>query len=260
LFGRDEVIRSCTANYVTDAILRRENLDRYDDRLRVETNLIDSFGLLIEFIAKHTLDRFFIIDNRNISVRDQMAREIVSNSLAHREYASTVPAQIIIERDRIVSQNWCRSTRPGKIDPQAFTPVPKNPLISNFFVNIGYADQLGSGVRNLYKYTEIYCGREPELIEGDMFKTIVPITAKTTASEKRRGNVGETSEKNAEPNAIQLRIIELIRADNTVTIEALSERLSVTPRSIERNIKQIKELGLIDRKGGDRGGYWEILK
>ncbi|GHV84880.1 hypothetical protein AGMMS50230_04880 [Spirochaetia bacterium] len=58
LFGRD------------DAVLRKENLDRYDDRLRVETNLIDSYSLLMEFVAKHTLDRFFLVDDKNISVRN----------------------------------------------------------------------------------------------------------------------------------------------------------------------------------------------
>jgi len=42
-------------------------------------------------------------------------------------------------------------------------------------VNIGRADKLGSGVRNLYKYTKIYSGNEPELIEGDVFKTIIPL-------------------------------------------------------------------------------------
>ena len=31
-------------------------------------------------------------------------------------------------------------------------------------------------MRNLYKYTKIYSGGEPELIEGDVFKTIVPLS------------------------------------------------------------------------------------
>jgi ATP-dependent DNA helicase RecG len=49
LFGRDEVIRSCTTNYVTDAICRKEDTDRYDDRLMVTTNLIDAYEQLIDF-------------------------------------------------------------------------------------------------------------------------------------------------------------------------------------------------------------------
>jgi len=175
LFGREELIRACTPNYVTDAICRRENLDRYDDRLMVRSNLIDAYDELIAFIGKHTLDKFFLVGGQNVSVRSWIARELVSNILVHREYSSAYPAKIIIERDRIVTENWCLPKAPGRIDPNAFTPYPKNPLLASFFVNIGRADVLGSGVRNLYKYTKIYSGGEPELVEGDVFKTVVPL-------------------------------------------------------------------------------------
>ena len=48
-------------------------------------------------------------------------------------------------------------------------------MLSHFFVNIGRADVLGSGVRNLYRFTKLYSGGEPELVDGDIFKTIVPL-------------------------------------------------------------------------------------
>lgn len=54
-------------------------------------------------------------------------------------------------------------------------PNSKNPLIASFFRNIGYADQLGSGVRNLFKYSKYYSGQEPKFIEGDVFRIIVPL-------------------------------------------------------------------------------------
>lgn len=53
LFGKDEVICSCVSEYVTDAIYRVENADRYDDRLQISTNLIESYDKLMEFVAKH---------------------------------------------------------------------------------------------------------------------------------------------------------------------------------------------------------------
>ncbi|MDR2355331.1 MAG: putative DNA binding domain-containing protein [Clostridiales Family XIII bacterium] len=177
LFGREEVIRSCLPGYVTDCILRRDNLDRYDDRLRVSCNLIEAFDRIMDFIEKHTLDKFFIEGVQSVSVRSKIARELVSNTLAHREFTSAAPARVIIERDRIVTDNRCLPKYPGKLDAETFMPQPKNPLIANFFVNIGYADTLGSGVRNLYKYTKIYSGGEPELIEGDVFRTIVPLVS-----------------------------------------------------------------------------------
>ena len=175
LFGRDDVIRSCAPGYETDALVRRKNTDRYDDRLIVGTNLIDAYDMLIDYIAKHTMDRFFLVDNLRVSVRSWIAREIVSNTLVHRDYSKGYPATVVIESDRIYAENWSRANRYGRIDPHNFTPEPKNPIIARFFVNIGRADRLGSGVRNLYKYTKIYSGGEPELIEGDVFKTIVPL-------------------------------------------------------------------------------------
>lgn len=136
------------------------------------------------FIAKHTDDKFFLIDNVNTSVRDIIAREVVSNILVHREYSSAFPAKLIIEPDRITTENWNRSQYPGKIDPAAFTPYPKNPLLSKFFMNIGRAEALGSGVRNLYKYCRIYCGGEPELEEGDVFRIFIPLK-----TDEERGSV-----------------------------------------------------------------------
>lgn len=41
-------------------------------------------------------------------------------------------------------------------------------------------DELGSGVRNIYKYNKIYSGAEPTFIEGDIFKTIIPLTSQVT--------------------------------------------------------------------------------
>ena len=37
------------------------------------------------------------------------------------------------------------------------------------------ADQLGSGVHNLFKYSKYYSGQEPEFVEGDVFKIVVPL-------------------------------------------------------------------------------------
>lgn len=53
LLGKDEVIQNVCPTYETDALIRRVNLDRYDDREIIRTNLIDSYDLLIDFARKH---------------------------------------------------------------------------------------------------------------------------------------------------------------------------------------------------------------
>lgn len=149
---------------ILEAIFRDEHSDRYDDRLIVETNFVESYDLLTGFIAKHTNDKFFLIDGATTSVRDIISREIVGNVLVHCEFSSAFPTKIIIEPDRILTENWNRPQFPGKIDPASFTPYPKNPIIAKFFVNIGLADTFGSGTRNLYACSRIYCG-DPAVYE-----------------------------------------------------------------------------------------------
>ena len=61
------------------------------------------------------------------------------------------------------------------ISPDNFRPNPKNPIIASFFRNVGLADELGSGVRNLYRYGKLYSGKAPKLIDGDVFQIIVPL-------------------------------------------------------------------------------------
>ena len=109
----------------------------------------------MEFVAKHTSDKFCLINNISTSIRGIISREVIGNILVHRDYSSAYPAKVIIEKDWLRTENWCIPRRHGNIMSDEFTPYPKNPLIQQFFANIGRTDTIGSGVRNLYKYTPV---------------------------------------------------------------------------------------------------------
>jgi ATP-dependent DNA helicase RecG len=175
LLGHDEVIRSILPAYCTDAITRKVNLDRYDDRLLVATNLIDSYERLMGFAEKHLLDKFYLEDDTRVSLRGKITREMLVNTLIHREFTSPYIAKFIIEKDRMYVENANRAAKGGVVTLENYEPNPKNPIIASFFRNIGLADELGSGVRNLYKYGRRYSGGDPELIDGDVFRIIVPL-------------------------------------------------------------------------------------
>ena len=161
--------------YVTDALVRKVNVDRYDDREVIKTNLIESYDRLMEFGQKHLPDKFFLEDTVNKSLRNTILREMVSNVLMHREFSNSYTAKFVIEKERMYVENANRAASDGYITMDNLEPNPKNPIIASFFRNIGYADQLGSGVRNLFKYSKYYSGQAPEFIEGDVFRIIVPL-------------------------------------------------------------------------------------
>jgi len=105
LLGKDELIISALPHYRTDAILRREDIDRYDDRDDIRTNLVDSYERLMQFIAKHLNDKFYLEKDQRVSLRDTIFREIVSNILVHREFSNPFPAKLIIEKQRVFVEN-----------------------------------------------------------------------------------------------------------------------------------------------------------
>ena len=178
IFGKEELIQAALPHHKTDAILRRENLDRYDDRDDIRVNLLRSYERLLQFVAKHLNDKFYLEGKQRVNLRDKIYREAISNLLIHREFSNPFPAKLIIERNRVYIENGNKPHGNGIIDPEDFSPYPKNPKIAKFFKEIGWVDELGSGVRNIYKYNEIYSGADPEFIEGDVFKTILPLIPK----------------------------------------------------------------------------------
>lgn len=65
---------------------------------------------------------------------------------------------------------------------KTFRPFAKNPSIAKVFWEIGLADELGSGMRNSYKYTKMYSGGEPVFTEADVFTTVIPLSEAATAT------------------------------------------------------------------------------
>ena len=248
LFGKNSTIASCLPTYKTDAIFRDRNMDRYDDRLIVETNLIESYDLLMEFVQKHTDDRFFLMDNLSTSVRDKIAREVISNLLVHREFSSAFPAKLIIDKEKLYTENWNRAFTFGKLNPQNFTPYPKNPILAKFFVNIARADSLGSGVRNLYKFTKIYSDSEPTLEEGDVFKTTIPLLA----AKKQKIHELELSDS-------EQKVLVQIENNGSMSSGEIQTKLGFKSRtSVQRILKKLLESGKIKKTGDGINIVYEI--
>ena len=120
LFGKDNAIMSVLPQHKTDAIFRVVNKDRYDDRDVITTNLIDSYDRLIAFGQKHLNDLFVLDGIVNVSARDRILREIVSNTLAHRDYSSGFPAKMIIDDEKIVVENSNLAHGIGALDIKKF--------------------------------------------------------------------------------------------------------------------------------------------
>jgi ATP-dependent DNA helicase RecG len=179
LFGNDETIKAACPDHGVDCLKRVNNLDRYDDRDFIVTNLLDTYDRMMAFIAKH-LDAGFAQDENALSYspRDLLFKEAVANVLIHREYRSKGLSTMTIFKDRVEFREPCLAKNYGPITPTVnFHPIPKNPRLAEAFRNMGLADELGSGVRNMFKYNKVYSGSLPFISEGDDFLCSIPLVS-----------------------------------------------------------------------------------
>jgi ATP-dependent DNA helicase RecG len=255
LLGYDDVILDIVPTYMTDALLRRINVDRYDDREIVQTNLIESYERLMEFGHKHLPDKFFLEDDQRKSLRNIITREMIANTLIHREYTSSYQAKFVIENERMYVENANRALQQAVLTPDNMEPLPKNPIIASFFRNIGYADQLGSGVRNLFKYSKFYSGDDPKFMEGDIFRIIVPLNERKTKETITQSATQSTQSDEIKP--VQ-RIIEIIEQNPLLSQKQMAEKLSLNQNTLKYYIKKMREKGIIERVGSSRKGKWVV--
>ena len=265
LLGTDDVIAAICPAYKTDALLCVGDTERYDDRLTVATNLIDAYGALFGFVTRYLPDRFHLEGSHAISPRDIIVREVLVNSLVHREYLSPRPAQIRIERGRLSASNASRASFQGRITPDNLAAQPKNPIIARFFNQIGLAEELGSGTRALYKYTRAYSGEEPILEEGDVFRTIIPLPAEiplARPSASARAPIGPAvSAANANVETIPAKTASkipdaaehLLDTQGYITASEYAELLGLSARTAQRRLAELVQQEELESRGSTRG-------
>ena len=254
LLGKDDVIRDVNSAYETDALLRKTNVDRYDDREIVRTNLIESYDQLMNFARKHLPDKFFLEGIERKNLRNIITREIISNILIHREFTSAYTAKFVIEKDKAYTENASRSTGDGIMTQDSMEPNPKNPIIASFFRNIGWSDRLGSGIRNLFKYSKYYSGQEPEFIEGDIFRTVVPLSEEYSVDSQKEKNkepmikvggkkstVKISDKKSAIKISDKKSAIKISDKKSAITAERLQTILESMQKNIEYSTEEIAE-------------------
>ena len=240
--------------YKTDAILKVKDIERYDDRDDIRTNLLDSYDRLTSFIKKHLNDKFYIEDDQRINVRDVIARELCANLLIHREYSNPYPAKLVITKDNIVTENANKPRMIGFIDLNNYSPYPKNPKIAGFFKEIGLADELGSGIKKIAKYTKIYSGGEEPIFKDDeIFVANIPITNKNS------------NEKFINNNKLKELILAFIKENfdgrtrqeiNDYIYPQMNEEIEAKNSRVRTSLTYLRKKDMIENIGSDTKSVW----
>ena len=185
----------------------------------------------------------------------EAVREAVFNAIIHCNWAENVPVQIKIEDDVMYVGNcsmlpfgWTAENLLG-----SHVSKPYNPDIARVFYRAGYIENRGRGIQKIREACVAHGAEEPEYIVhgGDIMVKFKAL---------QRAIVTSNEPNVTKDVTIEEMILDLVRKNKAITTTEMAENLSVARRTIQRGLDTLKEKGIIERKGGRRYGYWEILK
>ena len=136
----------------------------------------------------------------------------------------------------------------------------RNPILADVFTQFGYMEKRGSGLRKICNETAKLPGfsdnKRPTFhSQYESFLTEIL----NNNYEQENSDVVENVVESVVENVVE-KIISYIENDKFITAKTLSEKLSLSSRQVQRIMTQLKTDNKIKRIGGDKGGYWEVVK
>ena len=134
----------------------------------------------------------------------------------------------------------------------------RNPILANVMAQLDYMEKRGSGLTRICNETKALEGYKDELkpmfkSTPTQFQTIIFASSDTPNVGDSDGDVSETKLTER-----QQKILNLIKESPTITGKQMSETLSVSQRTIERDLSTLQKKGVLKREGKDNDGIWII--
>lgn len=129
--------------------------------------------------------------------------------------------------------------------------------------NIEYKESWGRGFKKIAEEFERACLPLPTIEENG--GGVMAIVQRKTIDEviaERGGDVGVNSIEISDVKLTERQtiMVSVIKSNPMVTAKQMSETLSVTSRTIERDLAVMQKVGVIRHEGKDNAGVWVILE
>lgn len=189
--------------------------------------------------------------------------ETMVNHFIHRDYTvmgSEVHLDIYNDRLTVTSPGGMyNGMLIQDLDIKDVSSERRNPILANVMAQLDYMEKRGSGLTRICNETKALEGYRDELkpkfkSTPTQFQTIIFASSDTP-------NVGEYDGEMSETKLTerQQKILNLIKESPTITGKQMSETLSVSQRTIERDLSVLQKLDVLKREGKDNDGVWIVI-
>jgi len=246
--------------------------DTIIDDLLIKEPLPEALEEALIFIKKHINLSYEFDGSLQRTERWQypieVIREVLLNSVVHRDYKSTSDIVIKIFDDRIVFAN------PGRLyghltieDLQRddYVSSLRNRLLAEAFYLSGDIEKYGTGFVRIRRMLKDHGGVSIQLSEmGDFFRVELLRSSVGSDGEKRTHLPEDLPVKLHEKlpvklSTLQQTIVSNMSVNPDITYDRLAALTGKSREAIRSNINQLKQKAIIERIGSDKSGRWRVL-
>ena len=189
--------------------------------------------------------------------------EAMVNHFIHRDYTvmgSEVHLDIYEDRLTVTSPGGMyNGMLIQDLDIADVSSERRNPILANVMAQLDYMEKRGSGLTRICNETQALDGYKDEL--KPIFKSTPTQFQTIIFASSDNQNVGDFVGDMTETKLTerQQKILCLIKELPTISAKQMSETLSVTTRTVERDLSLMKKAGILKREGKDNDGVWVII-
>ena len=198
-------------------------------------------------IENRTFTKIEFPERKEIKMYDYISvREAVVNAIVHNDWSNEYSPKFEMFSDRLViSSNGGIQPAITKEEFLEGYSLPKNKELMKVFNDLDLVEQMGTGIIRILQNYDKKC--------FEFFPNFIRVTFPFN-----KNNFKKEKLINNKLNEIQNSIINLMYDLPTINQKTLARLLNVNIRTIQRNIKILIDMGLIERIGATKNGRWIV--
>jgi len=193
----------------------------------------------------------------------EAVHEAMVNALVHRDYmiqGSEIHVDMYDDRLEIVSPGGMPDgKRIQDLNIDDVASIRRNPVICDIFSRLKLMERRGSGLRKIidqYPEDAAPSFRSTEQSFVVLLRNLNSGKVSTPFGDE--AGVDNGDDVGVESNVDM--ILNAIAEEPGITQKNLANKTGLSVRTVSREIREIRNAGVIRRVGSDRSGYWEIVK
>ncbi len=198
-----------------------------------------------------------------LEIPEVALREALLNAFSHRDYTSNFNIQVHIYFDRVEIINSGGLVNELKIEDLGIKRFPRNILICDMFQRMDLVEKAGSGIKRIRDLIKEKGLKEPTFEADKHFFKLTfwrKITTDSNKSLVQIKNDPKNDPKRFSKKERKELILEKLKENNKdISYYLLLEEFGVDRSTIKRDLKELKEEGLIEFVGDKRTGVWKII-